>query len=1065
MASPLLGTGEDRVRGSGKGNPQDESGAAERRFLRRQSAVVGQHDVARDREAQPAAALVAAARCVEPGEPLEDPLGAEAHITRPREDSFRRSSTSRWVRQGDLTWREPYHQGMDGAFPNVGAAAGGLDSEWASWPNWRGRTREWNLVTRTLRAARAGRGGVLLVEGRAGMGKSSLLEGAADAADSAEFQVGRAAADELELAPLTPLRSAVEEISGSPVATGDMNAPASADMRLLMVRQLCDALEKRVAQRPALLTLDDLHWADQLTLLAIRSLVRDLCSYPLVWVLSRTTDGCAVTPLGHLYDGLERDGATRITLEALDEKAVAEVASDVLGAAPGPDVLALAALAEGSPFLLVETLGKLHAEGLVETADGHARLASDQLPRVQTITRKRIDELSPATRNLLQVAGILGRTIIVSDLAAMLGKPTSDLVGMLDEAMTAGILVAGADRLAFRHELLRRAVLETLAPPIRVALHREAGQMLLDSRGSAVPAAPHLIMSALPGDAPAILGLDRAAREVLATSPQTALELARRALEISDPTDPDRFDRVATAVHALTVTGQVPEATRLARESLGTAPPGLALRLRCALAYTLVLSGRPGDAVAEAEGVLAEPDVSDELRGFAESALFWGLTLLRDFRKGRDRAEAVLAYREHRDDTAVVGAHMLLGRLAMVDGKIADSFRHLQEAVRIASTGSVEAIERPYPRMLLSMNHLFMRQFEEAETSIQAVAEEIEGLGQTVQAAQPAFFRSSLRLASGRLDDAVAEAEAGLMINEELGAHGFDLTGQCVLAIVYVRRGDLASAGRYIDRYHSERGPRGMLCGGAWGRLARAAVAEAQGRPDQAMDLLHMAYTNVRERRWTLLVEVAAGAWLTRLALATGERQYAEDVVATAEDLSRNNPDYPVLAVAAAHARGVLHKDCAALAAAIADHPDQWGRASAAEDLGVVLLGDSRQRSRAVDSLEQALDGYEMTGALRDAARVRARLRELGVRRRHWTRAERPATGWDSLTETERAVAVLIAKGLTNRQAAAQMFLSPHTVSTHLRHVFGKLGIASRVELARLAVEQQQIDSTGDDDA
>ncbi|GAA4584085.1 LuxR family transcriptional regulator [Planotetraspora phitsanulokensis] len=905
---------------------------------------------------------------------------------------------------------------------------------------------------------------MVLIEGRAGMGKTCLLKKAADVAASARFQVGRGAADELELAPLAPLKSAVEEIHGGRLAAGRMNAPSSADMRLMLVREVCEPLERLVARRAALLTLDELQWADPLTLLAIRSMVRDLSSYPLVWMLARTTDGGPVSPLDRLYGGLERDGADRSMLEALDEQAVTEVATDVLGAAPGPDVLALAALAEGNPFLLVETLGKLTAEGLVETADGHVRLTSEQQPWVQTITRKRIDDLSPATRNLVQVAGILGQAISVGDLAAMLGKPTSELIWMLDEAMTAGILVAGVDRLAFRHELLRHAVLETLASPVRLALHREAGLTLLDSRGSAVPAAPHLIKSALPGDARALLGLDRAAREVLTTSPQTALDLAMRAIEISDPTDPGRFDRVATAVDALTMTGQVAEATRLARETLGTAPPGAALRLRCALAYALVLSGRPGDAVAEAEGVLARPDVSDDLRGFAESALFWGLMSLRDFWKGRERAEAVLADREYRDDTALVGAHMLLGQFAMVDGKVADSFRHLQEAVRIASTGSVEAIERPFPRMLLSMNYKFVRRLEEAELSIQALAEEIEMLGQTVQAAQPAFFRSCLRLAEGRLDDAVAEAETGLMIDEELGAHVFDLVGLCVLAIVFVRRGDLDSAVQCIDRYRSERGARGMMYGGAWGRWARAVVVDATGDPDRALDVFRVAYTDARERRWTLLVEATAAAWMTRLALATGERRYAEHVVGTAEELARNNPGFPVLAAAAAHARGVLHKDAAALAVAVTDHPDPWGRASAAEDLGVLLLEDTgRSGDRtAVGSFEEALDGYERIGALRDVARVRARLRKLGVRHRHWARTERPATGWASLTDTERAVAALVAKGLTNRHAAAQMFLSPHTVSTHLRHVFSKLGIASRVELARLA-ERHLADSEEDD--
>jgi DNA-binding CsgD family transcriptional regulator len=195
---------------------------------------------------------------------------------------------------------------------------------------------------------------------------------------------------------------------------------------------------------------------------------------------------------------------------------------------------------------------------------------------------------------------------------------------------------------------------------------------------------------------------------------------------------------------------------------------------------------------------------------------------------------------------------------------------------------------------------------------------------------------------------------------------------------------------------------------------------------------------------------------MTRLALATANRPYAETIVETAEFLARNNPDFPVIATTAAHARGILHKDPGALAAAVADQPEPWARASAAEDLGVLLATESgaAAREQAVSSLDQALDGYQCVGALRDAARVRARLRALGVRRRHWAQPQRPAFGWGSLTETERAVAGLIAGGMTNRQAAARMFLSPHTVSTHLRRIFAKLDIASRVELARIVAEE-----------
>jgi DNA-binding CsgD family transcriptional regulator len=85
---------------------------------------------------------------------------------------------------------------------------------------------------------------------------------------------------------------------------------------------------------------------------------------------------------------------------------------------------------------------------------------------------------------------------------------------------------------------------------------------------------------------------------------------------------------------------------------------------------------------------------------------------------------------------------------------------------------------------------------------------------------------------------------------------------------------------------------------------------------------------------------------------------------------------------------------------------------------------------------------------------VRRRLRRLGVRRLRWAVQTRPSTGWPSLTGTECTVSELVAQGSTNQQVAEQMFISVHTVAFHLRQVFRKLGISSRVELARIAAEQ-----------
>ena len=191
---------------------------------------------------------------------------------------------------------------------------------------------------------------------------------------------------------------------------------------------------------------------------------------------------------------------------------------------------------------------------------------------------------------------------------------------------------------------------------------------------------------------------------------------------------------------------------------------------------------------------------------------------------------------------------------------------------------------------------------------------------------------------------------------------------------------------------------------------------------------------------------------LVRIALATNDDELAESTVAAAECRSASNPDVRTIAAAAAHARGLMTGDIEELAWAVEafqDGPRPLALASALEDLGAasVKRGDTE---RAIDAFGRALTIYAQAGAAWDAGRVRSRLRAQGVRRRLIT-SDRPETGWAALTESERAVAELVADGLTNREVAERLFLSPHTVGTHLRHVFTKLDINSRVELTRLA--------------
>jgi DNA-binding CsgD family transcriptional regulator len=198
-------------------------------------------------------------------------------------------------------------------------------------------------------------------------------------------------------------------------------------------------------------------------------------------------------------------------------------------------------------------------------------------------------------------------------------------------------------------------------------------------------------------------------------------------------------------------------------------------------------------------------------------------------------------------------------------------------------------------------------------------------------------------------------------------------------------------------------------------------------------------------------IDIADDILLARVALATQDDELAQLALTNTQARAELNPGIVSLAAAAAQVRGLLEPSPADLAEA-ADLFERAPRplelATALEDLGAELTATDRES--AVDVLGRALALYTELGAAWDARRVRSRLRELGVRRR-LVAAEPETNGWAAMTAAELAVARLVAEGLTNREVADQLFVSPHTVNSHLRHVFSKLGITSRVELARIA--------------
>jgi DNA-binding CsgD family transcriptional regulator len=225
------------------------------------------------------------------------------------------------------------------------------------------------------------------------------------------------------------------------------------------------------------------------------------------------------------------------------------------------------------------------------------------------------------------------------------------------------------------------------------------------------------------------------------------------------------------------------------------------------------------------------------------------------------------------------------------------------------------------------------------------------------------------------------------------------------------------------------------------------------GKPDEAHDWLCASGHDDRLKLFPLFpFEIADDPQLVRIAVAVGDEELAEHAIEQAERRCQLNPGVVSFKAAVAHARGLWRSstyDLETAAALFETGPRPLATASALEDLGRLQVSEGATGD-AIASLDRALAIDVQAGARWDAARVRGQLRQLGVRRRIVI-SDRPATGWEALTSAEAAVAQLAAEGKTDREIAETLFISPHTVNTHLRHIFDKLGVNSRISLTKMA--------------
>jgi DNA-binding CsgD family transcriptional regulator len=944
----------------------------------------------------------------------------------------------------------------------------------AAHPGIRGRETETAVLDDAIDRAAAGRLAVVLIDGEAGIGKTRLLQDALEKARSRGLRVAAAGTAELERtrpfglvagmfgctrsAP-DPRRAAIGELlaRGDHGDRGDFEgrgdrAPVTVTsdpgLQFRAVDAFADLAEELALDGPLVIGADDLHWADPSSLVTLGALAARLDGLP-VAIIGCFRPAPAMADLERLASGLEAAGGRRLSLRGLDGRAVAELVADAVGAAPGRRLLAGISGAAGNPLFVTELLGALAQEQMITIADGQAEVANLTLPPTLRLTiLRRISFLAEGTLQALRSASVLGTGFTLTDLAEVTGRSAVDLSMALAEPLRARVLEDDGPRLRFRHDLIRDAIYEDLPASVRGALHREAGQRLAAAGAPASQVAEHLARGARRGDAEAIGWLARAARQAALTSPGVAAGLFGRAIGLMEEADEGRDRLIAERAGTLMLAGRVPAALAACRELLGRHhDPDTDGRVRTCLAHALLAQGQVRDALGELDRASMSPGISETERAAAHAWASFARISLGDL----DGAAAS-------ERAAAAGAgddHLTTSIIMSTTARIAESRGHLGEALEIAGDTVRRADASPgrlghrFPvcvtkgRLLIALDRL-----PEARSALSAGVRVSEELGVRWALATHRVYLAYERFAAGEWDDALAELEVSIKVAEEVGEIYSLVYAHGLLSRISLYRNDLYRAREAADAGDRYRAGWGRGHSMSWVAWPRALICEAEGQVGQALSTMAALWD------WCagsgLLLELPAiGADLVRLALAAGEVPRARQAAdAVAEVAARN--DLAWMTGEALRCRGLAHDDPEALQAAVAAH----GRGSrplllamACEDAGSSLARHG-QAERARPLLDRAAGGYERLGAARGLARAEAALREAGGRRGRRGSRGRPRSGWDSLTPTEHSVAGLVAEGLSNPQIGERLYISSRTVQTHLAHVFAKLDISARAQLA-----------------
>ncbi|MFE9428267.1 AAA family ATPase [Kitasatospora sp. NPDC006697] len=908
-----------------------------------------------------------------------------------------------------------------------------------------GRSGEQASVDALLAGARQGSSGVLVLRGEPGIGKSALLEYAAERAG--EFRVVRVTGVEYEadlpfaglqllLAPAldrlpalpAPQRRALEAAFG--LADGD-----GAGERLLSGLGTLGLLAELAADGPLLCLVDDAHWLDRSSADALLLAARRLDREGVVLLFAaRDGEGEFTAP-----------GLPELRLAPLEPAAAAELLAAAAGGEPGAGAgLRYRVLAEarGNPLALTELPaavagGALPGEGVLALTDKLRQAFLGQVGRLPAPTR---------TLLLVAAAEERGELATVLRAAEALGAGTADLL----PAERAGLLERSPDgaRLRLRHPLLRTAILEGASLEQKLAVHSALGRELLaageEDRGSW-----HLALAATGQDAGLAAALERAGHRAAAKAGHSGAAAAfERAARLSP--DPAAAVRCLTlAAEAALDAAEGERAQRLAERAAGLAGDDdhvLAVLewVRGTAAFWTGDHPQAHRLLMAAVGRDIEPAVAARglLQAFHTAWYLGGEQVL-------DVLERLAALPLDAADPLVPLVAQLVALVGpALGGPTADRDREgLPAAAKRAREAGADS-----PRDLVQLAGAALIGGRDAETFQLAdeLVAEARAAGAVALLPTLLFFRGEAELFHGRHRDAELAAAEGLTLARDLGQSQW-VSQLCALdAYLAALRGD---GERVAERAAEALGEAASAWGApaagtSWTQWALAVHDLGQGRAAEVVDRLAV-HTSGSYRHHVSSVRTVPDLVEAAVRQGTPQRAAAAFEAFAAWSARIGDPDWTRALVLRCQALlGPAELAESGYLAALELHeragrPFELARTS-------LLFGEwlrrGKRKTEARTRLREALEVFERLGAGPWAERARTELGAAGAA----APQAAPAGPLAGLTPQEEQIARLAARGLSNREIAAQLFLSPRTVGHHLYKAYPKLGIASRGELAAL---------------